>query len=48
MWRQRARKKWELEGDKGTRYFHALASIAKNQNSVAEIEYQGATYSDKA
>ena len=43
VWRQRARTKWELQGDKGTRFFHIIASASKKSNTIIEIEHQGST-----
>lgn len=48
IWRQRARTKWELQGDRGTKYFHAIASGVKRSNTIAKIEHQGMLYSDQA
>lgn len=47
IWRQRAKLRWELQGDKNTRYFHALASSSKRNNTVMQIEWNGQQYSDQ-
>lgn len=36
IWRQRARTKWELHGDRGTKYFHAVASKSKRCNAITQ------------
>lgn len=46
MWKQRSKLNWELQGDKGTRFFHAKASGNKNHNSISQIEFQGVMHSD--
>lgn len=45
LWRQRARTNWELNRDKSTRFFHALASKSKSQNSIPFIEHRGNMHS---
>lgn len=47
MWRQRSKINWELQGDRGTRFFHAKASNNKNQNNIPHIEYKGSMHSDQ-
>lgn len=47
IWRQRAHTKWELQGDRGTRFFHTMASVAKKANTIVQIEHQGITCSDQ-
>ncbi|XP_078173385.1 uncharacterized protein LOC144567186 [Carex rostrata] len=41
IWKQRAKIKWESEGDRGSKFFHMVASAAKKTNTIHEIEYQG-------
>lgn len=47
IWRQRARTKWEMQGDRGTRFFHNIASAAKKTNTVMQIEHQGTVCMDQ-
>ncbi|XP_078169794.1 uncharacterized protein LOC144564134 [Carex rostrata] len=47
IWRQRAKLRWELEGDKNTRYFHAFASNSKRNNTIMQIEWHGQQFSDQ-
>lgn len=47
VWRQRARTRWELHGDRGTKYFHAVASRSKRFNTISQIEHEGVQYSDQ-
>lgn len=47
MWKQRSKVNWELQGDKGTRFFHARASSNKNHNAIPQIEFQGVMHSDQ-
>lgn len=46
LWRQRAKTKWELQGDAGTKYFHAIASGSKRNNMITQIEQDGVLFSD--
>lgn len=46
-WRQRAKVKWELEGDRGTKFFHAMASANNRNNMIQAVEYQGVLHSDQ-
>ena len=41
IWRQRAKIKWETEGDRNTKFFHTLATSAKRSNNIHTIEYDG-------
>lgn len=47
LWRQRAKTKWELEGDKNTRYFHMYASRSKAANTIGGIERGGQIHRDQ-
>lgn len=40
-WRQRSRCNWLKQGDKNTRFFHALASSRASKNRVLSIEHEG-------
>ncbi|XP_078149500.1 uncharacterized protein LOC144544826 [Carex rostrata] len=46
LWCQRARINWELQGDRGTRYFHAVASGRRRVNCISQIQQNSITYSD--
>lgn len=37
IWRQKSREKWLKEGDRSTKYFHALASYRRRINYIEEI-----------
>ncbi|XP_078169882.1 uncharacterized protein LOC144564174 [Carex rostrata] len=39
MWRQCAKIRWEKEGDKNSKFFHAYASTSKRNNFIGRIEY---------
>lgn len=41
IWRQRAKVKWEINGDRNTRYFHSLATSSKRTNMIQVIEHEG-------
>lgn len=47
IWKQRAKIKWKIYGDKNTSYFHTLASSSKRTNTITQIEWNGAVYSDQ-
>lgn len=47
LWRQRAKLRWNLEGDRKTRYFHAMASGHKRRNVIPQIEINGTMFSDQ-
>lgn len=48
IWWQRARVKWELPGDRGTSYFHSIASNSKRRNTIQQVQRDNGTYSDHA
>ena len=41
MWKQRAKVKWELEGDKNTKFYHAYASARRRNNFIGPIQHNG-------
>lgn len=47
IWKQRAKVKWELEGDRNTKYFHAVATASRRKQVVNQVEYQGTLYCDQ-
>jgi exonuclease III len=47
IWKQRAKVKWELQGDRNTNYFHAVASGFKRGNQINQIEVNGQLHSDQ-
>lgn len=47
MWKQRAKMKWEVEGDKNTRFFHMYASRSKAGNAIGGIQKDGQIYTDQ-
>lgn len=47
LWRQRAKTKWEVEGDKNTRFFHMYASGSKAGNTIGGIEKEGHIHKDQ-
>lgn len=47
IWRQRAKALWETQGDRGTHYFHTVASSKRRSNTIQHIEFQGAQYLDQ-
>lgn len=46
-WRQRAKVKWEVEGDRNTKVFHAMSSFSKRKGSVSAIEFNGQQHNDQ-
>ena len=40
-WKLKIRTKWALEGDSNTKYFHAVASGRRNQNSIWSLLDEG-------
>ncbi|XP_057251529.1 uncharacterized protein LOC130591734 [Beta vulgaris subsp. vulgaris] len=48
LWAQKSRAKWVKEGDKNTKYFHALASIRKRKNYITSLFTNGCVISDPA
>ncbi|XP_078156078.1 uncharacterized protein LOC144551855 [Carex rostrata] len=47
LWKQRAKLRWNKEGDKNTHYFHAVASASKRTNNISQIEVNDNTISDQ-
>ncbi|KAJ4813587.1 RNA-directed DNA polymerase (reverse transcriptase)-related family protein [Rhynchospora pubera] len=47
-WRQRAKVKWRVEGDRNTSYFHAKASHNKRTSSIQSIKFRGNLVTDQA
>lgn len=45
IWKQRAKVRWELHGDRNTRYFHTLASASRRTEMISQIEYRGNLHS---
>ena len=45
-WQQRSRLKWFLEGDLNTKFFHLVASIRKQRNTILSLEINGVTIYD--
>lgn len=41
IWKQRAKAKWEIQGDRNTRYFHSIATTKKRRNEIDTVEYEG-------
>ena len=41
IWRQRAKIKWEIEGDRNTKFFYTLATTTKRSNNIHTIESDG-------
>ena len=41
IWKQRAKVRWELKGDRNTRYFHSLATASKRTNTINTVKYEG-------
>lgn len=48
IWKQRAKIRWESEGDRNTRYFHSLATSSKRNNAIHVIEHQGQMHRTQA
>ena len=42
LWKQRAKLRWNKEGDKNTHYFHAVASTSKRTNDISQIRSMAA------
>lgn len=47
-WAQNSRSKWLKEGDKNTKYFHALASNRKRKNCITSLTTNGLIIDDPA
>ncbi|XP_078164779.1 uncharacterized protein LOC144559559 [Carex rostrata] len=47
LWKQRAKTKWDLDGDNNTAYFHAYATSSQRQKIVGEIEHNGRMHKDQ-
>ncbi|XP_078153682.1 uncharacterized protein LOC144548842 [Carex rostrata] len=47
MWRQRAKIRWELQGDKNMKFFHSYASASKRNNFIGHVEYNGVICTDQ-
>lgn len=45
-WRQRSKTYWLRDGDRNTKYFHAVASSRKRQNSVKKLRKEDDTYAE--
>lgn len=39
-WKQKFRERWLQEGDKNTKYFHAMASNKRRSNYIADIWFE--------
>ena len=48
LWKQRAKVKWELQGNKNTKYFHSLATSRKRRNEIGDIEYSNGIHTTQA
>jgi hypothetical protein len=38
IWRQRVKRQWIAEGDKNTNFFHLVANVQKQQNTIHTIQ----------
>lgn len=38
VWKQRAKARWELHGDRNTKFFHMVASSKKRSSSICELQ----------
>lgn len=47
IWRQRAKLRWEIHGDKSTKFFHAYASAKKARNMIGGIEQRGRLHTNQ-
>lgn len=45
-WKQRSHVKWLAQGDRNTRFFHAMASTRLRRNRVHSLQEEGITISD--
>lgn len=41
MLKQKARIKWDIEGDENTRYFHSIIKRRHNQNNIRGLMVNG-------
>lgn len=46
FWEQRAKIKWKTEGERNTRYFHAIVNKRYNQNLIHNLQKDDGTWTD--
>uniref|UniRef100_A0A803PV21 Reverse transcriptase n=1 Tax=Cannabis sativa TaxID=3483 RepID=A0A803PV21_CANSA len=46
FWRQRSKQLWLREGDQNSKYFHAMASSRRRNNSIHKLRREDGTWSD--
>jgi hypothetical protein len=39
MWSQKARKNWDIKGDRNTKYFQAVVKSRRRQNKILQIKF---------